>query len=159
MRCANRGETRDPRLALPLQAELDMSKAIPTIQKYMTTVPHSIGIEQPLSVAAAMMTEHHIRHLPVLHGGALKGILTDRDLRLIQSFPNIDLEEVKVEEAMTEQPFAVSPDAPLDEVTSEMAEKRYGCAVVVQNHKVVGIFTTVDACQALSDLLHSRLRS
>jgi acetoin utilization protein AcuB len=136
-----------------------MTKAIPAIQKYMTTVPHSIGIEQPLGVAAAMMAEYHIRHLPVLHGGQLKGILTDRDLRLIQSFPDVDLEKATVEEAMTEEPFTVSPEAPLDEVVSEMAEKRYGCAVVVQNHKVVGIFTTVDVCQALAELLHSRLRS
>ena len=78
---------------------------------------------------------------------------------MIQSFPNVDLERMTVEEAMTDEPYAVSPDAPLDEVTSEMAEKRYGCTVVVQNQKVVGIFTTVDACQALSELLHSRLRS
>jgi len=138
---------------------MDMTKAIPAIQKYMTTVPHSIGIEQSLGVAARMMAEYHIRHLPVLHGGQLKGILTDRDLRLIQSFPDVDLEIATVEEAMTEEPFTVSPDAPLDDVVSEMAEKRYGSAVVVQNHKVVGIFTTVDACQALAELLHSRLRS
>ena len=134
-----------------------MTKAIPTIQKYMTTVPHSIGIEQTLRVAAALMAEHHIRHLPVLHGGTLRGILTDRDLKLIQSLQGVDLDETSVEEAMTEEPYAVLPDTPLDEVVSEMAEKRYGCAVVVQNHKVVGIFTTVDVCHALSELLHSRL--
>jgi uncharacterized protein YjaG (DUF416 family) len=39
-----------------------------------------------------------------------------------------------------------------------MAEKKYGSAVVISNHKVVGIFTTVDACAALADLLHSRLK-
>src|SRR5690606_35431334 len=109
------------------------------------------GIEQPLRAADAIMNEHRIRHLPVLHGGALRGVLTDRDLRLVESFPDVDLDRMTVEEAMTAEPFAVSPDAPLDEVTSEMAEKRYGCAVVVQNHNVVGIFTTVDACQALTD--------
>jgi acetoin utilization protein AcuB len=136
-----------------------MTKAIPTIQKYMTTVPHSVGVEQTLRVASALMTEHGIRHLPVLHGGALRGILSDRDLKLIQSLPGVDLDETSVEEAMTEEPYTVLPDAPLDEVVSEMAEKRYGCAVVVQNHKVVGIFTTVDVCHALSELLHSRLRS
>jgi acetoin utilization protein AcuB len=125
----------------------------------MTTVPHSIGLEQTLSMASAMMAEHHIRHLPVLQGGTLLGILTDRDVKLIQSLAGVDAERTTVEEAMTEQPFTVSPDAQLDEVVSEMAEKRYGCAVVVQNHRVVGIFTAVDACQALSELLRSRLRN
>jgi uncharacterized protein YjaG (DUF416 family) len=38
-----------------------------------------------------------------------------------------------------------------------MASKKYGSAVVEQNHKIVGIITTVDICQALADLLHSRL--
>jgi uncharacterized protein YjaG (DUF416 family) len=38
-----------------------------------------------------------------------------------------------------------------------MAEKKLGSAVIVHNWKVVGIFTTVDACQALSELLQTRL--
>jgi acetoin utilization protein AcuB len=53
---------------------------------------------------------------------------------------------------MTDQPYTVGPGTPLDEVVSTMAEKKFGSAVVVQNNKIVGIFTTVDACQALSDL-------
>lgn len=134
-----------------------MSKPIPTIQKYMTTVPLSIGDEQTLDKAASIMKEHRIRHLPVLRGGKLLGILTDRDLRLIESFEGVDPTVVTVAEAMTEEPYAVDPDTPLDVVTAEMAEMKYGSAVVVQNHKVVGIFTTVDACMALSELLRTRL--
>ena len=134
-----------------------MSKPIPSIQKYMTTTPHSIGSEQTIAKAASMMSQHHIRHLPVLHGGHLLGILTDRDIKLIESFKDVDVTKVSVEEAMTEQPYTVSPDAPLDEVVQTMAEKKLGSAVIVQNHKVVGIFTTVDACQALAELLNTRL--
>jgi acetoin utilization protein AcuB len=134
-----------------------MSKPIPTIQKYMTTTPHSIGSEQTIAKASAVMSEHHIRHLPVLHGGRLLGILTDRDIKLIESFRDVQSEKVSVQEAMTEQPYTVDPETPLDQVVQTMAEKKYGSAVVVQNHKVVGIFTTVDACQALADLLQTRL--
>jgi acetoin utilization protein AcuB len=39
-----------------------------------------------------------------------------------------------------------------------MAEHKYGSAIVVQNGQVVGVFTTVDACRALSELLGTRLR-
>ncbi|MEO8179327.1 MAG: CBS domain-containing protein [Deltaproteobacteria bacterium] len=134
-----------------------MSKPIPTIQKYMTTTPHTIGSDQTIAKAAAIMTEHHIRHLPVLRGGQLMGVLSDRDVKLIESFRDVDATKTSVEEAMTDQPYTVGPDTPLDEVVSTMAEKKYGSAVVVQNNKVVGIFTTVDACQALSDLLQTRL--
>lgn len=134
-----------------------MSKPIPTIQKYMTTVPHSVGNEQTLATAARMMTEHGIRHLPVLKGGKLLGILTDRDIKVVAAFEDIDPAKIDVEEAMTELPYTVTPDTPLDEVTATMAEKKYGSAVVVQNNKVVGIFTTVDACEALTELLRTRL--
>jgi len=134
-----------------------MSKPIPTIQKYMTTTPHSIGSEQTIAKASAVMNEHHIRHLPVLHGGKLLGIITDRDVKLIETFRDVDATKLTVEEAMTERPYTVEPETPLDEVVQTMADKKYGSAVVVQNNKVVGIFTTVDACLALAELLNTRL--
>ena len=134
-----------------------MSKPIPTIQHHMTAAPHSVGSEQTIAKAASMMSEYHIRHLPVLHGGRLLGILTDRDIKLIESFRDVDATKVTVAEAMTEQPYTVNPDTPLDEVVQTMASKKYGSAVIVQNHKVVGIFTTVDACSTLAELLKTRL--
>ena len=134
-----------------------MSKPIPTIQKYMTTTPHTIGSDQTIAKASALMSEYRIRHLPVLRGGQLLGVLSDRDIKLIETFRDVDATKLQVEEAMTEQPYTVAPEMPLDEVVSTMAEKKYGSAVIVQNHKVVGIFTTVDACQALAELLNTRL--
>src|SRR5687767_5948785 len=121
-----------------------MSKPIPMIQKYMTTSPHSIGVDQTLAQAHAFLKEHQIRHLPVLSGGTLVGILTDRDLSLIESLRNVDPKQVTVEEAMTSSVYSVSPEAMLDEVVGTMSEKKYGSAVVMQNGKVVGMFTTVD---------------
>jgi acetoin utilization protein AcuB len=134
-----------------------MSKAIPTIQKFMTTAPHSIGADQTLAHAHAVMSEHKIRHLPVLVGGKIVGMVTDRDLRFIETMRDVDPAKVTVEDAMVTDVYAVSPDAPLDEVVGEMAAHKYGSAVVVQNHKVVGIFTTVDVCRAFAELLHTRL--
>jgi acetoin utilization protein AcuB len=134
-----------------------VSKPIPSIQKYMTTQPHTIGSDQSIAKAASLMSEFGIRHLPVLCGGRLLGVLSDRDVKLIESFRDVDAAKTNVEEAMTEQPYTVDPDTALDEVVRTMAEKKYGSAVVMQNHKVVGIFTTVDACRALAELLQTRL--
>jgi acetoin utilization protein AcuB len=134
-----------------------MTKPIPTIQKFMTTQPHSIGKEQTMAAAHVMMREYRIRHLPVLTGGKLVGVLSDRDLSLLETLKDVDPKEVLVEDAMTADPYAVEPDAPLDEVVSTMAEHKYGCAVVMQNNKLVGIFTTVDACRAFAEMLHGRL--
>lgn len=134
-----------------------MSKPIPTIQKYMTTAPHTIGLDQPMALAHRMMREHRIRHLPVLSEARIVGIISDRDLNLIETLRDVDPRVVTVEDAMTPNPYVVEPDVALDEVVSTMAAKRLGCAIVTQHNKVVGIFTTVDACQAFADLLRTRL--
>lgn len=133
-------------------------KSIPTIQKYMTTVPYTIGAEQTLEKAEKIMNEHRIRHLPVLEGGRLVGVLSDRDLKIVESFKDVDPRQVKVEEAYTPQPFLVSPQAQLGEVCAQMVLHKYGCVLVVDNHKLVGIFTWVDALRAFDELLTSRLK-
>ena len=95
-----------------------MSKSIPSVQKYMTTSPHTIGDDQPMSLAHAMMREHKIRHLPVLRGAKLVGLVSDRDLNMVGSLQDVDPRKVLVSEAMTQDPYLVSPDAALDEVVS-----------------------------------------
>ena len=134
-----------------------MTKPIPTIDKYMTTSPYAIGRDQPLAAAHALLKKHHIRHLPVLEGGELIGVLSERDLHLIESLAGVDPKRVTIEEAMSTSVYAVTPETKLDEVLSSMAENKYGCAVVIQNGHVVGVFTTVDVCAAFADLLRTRL--
>jgi acetoin utilization protein AcuB len=134
-----------------------MTKTIPHIKKYMTTDVQTIGDEQPMSVAHSMMRGQHIRHLPVLHQGKLVGVVSDRDLRLVETLRDVDPTKVTVSEAMTSDTYVVSPDAGLDEVVGMMAANKYGSAVVVDHGHVVGIFTTVDACSAFAELLSTRL--
>lgn len=134
-----------------------MSKAIPKLQKYMTTTPVTIGKGQTLAAAYKIMKEHRIRHLPVLDGGALLGILSDRDLHFVESLRDVDPEKVLVEDAMTPEVYTVSPDSGLDEVVGEMAQHKYGSAVVMHAGRVVGIFTAVDALSAFAELLQTRL--
>jgi len=133
-------------------------KAIPHIQKYMTYIPKSIGYDQSIAQASEFMRKLHLRHLPVLKGGKLVGILTDRDISLVMSFKDTDAEKMTVEEAYTPDPYFTSPDAPLNEVVAHMAEKKYGCALIVDNGKLVGIFTETDAYKALAELLETRLK-
>lgn len=134
-----------------------VSKPIPTIQKFMTTAPHTIGAEQTLSRAHDVMHEHSIRHLPVLEGGRLVGVVTDRDLKLVESLKDVDPKTLRVDEAMTTDVVSVAPDMTLDEVVTTMGSRKIGCVVVMQNQKVVGIFTTVDLCVAFAELLRTRL--
>ncbi|KHD87503.1 MAG: hypothetical protein OM95_14125 [Bdellovibrio sp. ArHS] len=133
-------------------------KAAPTIQKYMTTSPETIGAHQTLAKAEELMFAMKIRHLPVLDASRLVGILSDRDIKLVSSFKDVDPEKVRVSEAFSEDPYTVSPNASLAEVCAEMASKKFGSALVVDNGKLVGIFTWVDALTALTELLETRLK-
>jgi acetoin utilization protein AcuB len=123
------------------------------IRDYMSASPHTIGSEQPLSRAHEVMRENKVRHLPVLHGGQLAGMVTVRDLHLVETLKDVDPETVKVEEAMTPNPYVVSPTVSLKQVADEMAVRKLGSAIVVDAGKVVGVFTTVDALRALSEAL------
>ena len=135
-----------------------MTKAIPTIQKFMTTSPHTIGIDQTLSQAKNVMHELSIRHLPVLSGGALVGIISEHDINFMLSFKGVDLMHEKVSEAMTTDPVKVDAHSLLDGVCREMAEKKIGSVLVQDNNKLVGIFTWVDALKAMDELLKTRLK-
>lgn len=130
-----------------------MKRAIPTISMYMTITPHTARPSMSLDEAMKLMRERHIRHLPILDGGRLVGMLSEGDIRLLESAA--DAGPMTAEEAMVQDVYVVSPSTPLDEVAEKMASKKCGSAVVMQNQKLVGIFTVVDALFALSKLLQT----
>ena len=133
-----------------------MSSKLPTIEAYMTPSPICISIDRPLSEARAVMMQGDIRHLPVLHGDKLVGIVSDRDIAVIEGLREVDTQRCRVEDAMVPAPFTVGPDAPLREVVHEMERWRYGAAIIVRDGRVAGVFTTVDALHALADFLDAK---
>lgn len=122
------------------------------VGQFMTRIPHSIGLGQPLSLAHERMRNYGIRHLPVLDGGKLAGILSQRDALLVETLKDVDPASLPVEEAMSTDVFIVASDTSLKEAARAMVDHKYGCAVVVDGNHVVGIFTTVDALRALVDV-------
>jgi acetoin utilization protein AcuB len=120
----------------------------------MTPAPYTIGKEQPLSTARELMRHHGIRHLPVMHGGQLVGVLSDRDIDFALRVDKRDPESLSVEDAFTDSVYTVAEHTPLHQVASEMGSQRIGCAIVVDDReRLVGIFTAVDACTVLSQIL------
>lgn len=120
------------------------------ISSYMSKTPHTIGAEQTLSTAHELMRKHRIRHLPVLHGRKPVGIVSLRDLHLVETLSDVDPEKVPVEDAMTTDLYVVAPDKPLSEVAAEMVERKVGSALIMDDKKVVGVFTTTDALRVLA---------
>jgi len=124
----------------------------PLVSDYMTVEPHSVGLDQSLATALRRMQELKARHLPVLERGVLRGILSERDVALAQAF-GLDPNQLSVEEAMTAEPYTVTPGTPLGRVARAMADHKYGCAVVMEGQELRGIFTTTDALRALAETL------
>ena len=127
---------------------------MPGLSQYMTVQPWTIRRDATMSQAHQLMREHKIRHLPVLEAGKLVGIVSERDLHLIETLPGSDPDEVRVEEAMIVDVYAVGVDDPVDVVVEKMSLRKYGSAVVLDRRGgVKGIFTTVDALQAFAEVL------
>lgn len=135
-----------------------MSKAIPKISKYMTTTPHSIEANESVYRAMELMQQLKIRHLPVLKQSQLIGLISERDVKTLLTLTGsvASPKDILVGDICADLPYVTKPDALLNEVATEMAEKKFGSAIVVDNGKLVGIFTAVDACQALSDICQQR---
>jgi acetoin utilization protein AcuB len=137
------------------RAKVSSKARIVRVDQYMTEAPHSIGSDQPLALAHEMMRTHRIRHLPVLRAGKLVGVVSQRDLYFLETMREVDPAHVKVEEAMAQEAYAVATSAPLARVAKTMAANKYGCAVVMEDGEVVGIFTAVDGLRALATVLTS----
>jgi len=130
-----------------------MSERRRRVGEHMTATPVCVQLDADLEEAVKLMQEHRIRHLPVMDGDVLTGVVTDRDLSMIESLLPGEWERICVAEAMTPEPYTVQPDATLWEVAKHMAREKFGCAVVTDDRgAVVGLFTTTDALRVLADL-------
>ena len=130
----------------------------PKVSDFMTASPYLIGAEQPLARAHDIMRKNELRHLPVLHGGKLVGLVSRGDLHFVETMPDVNSEKVSVEEAMSRDVYGVDPDEPLLSVVREMTTRKLGSAVILDQGKVVGIFTVIDALRVLDKALEALQR-
>ena len=128
-------------------------RQFPTVGQYMSLTPYTTGCDRSISDAHQLMRAHQIRHLPVIDGGQVVGVVSERDLMLISSLPGVDATRVPVQEAMVEDVFVVPPEAPIAEVVETMIRRKLGSALVGTDTHIAGVFTTIDALLALHELL------
>lgn len=121
-----------------------------TVRDFISPSPQTISRDITLSEANQLMSDLKIRHLPVVEGGKIIGIVSDRDLRLMVSMNGTDLNKFLVDDVMIREPYQVGPSTSLSEVVNTMAERKLGSALVIENDSIIGIFTTIDALKVLS---------
>ena len=119
------------------------------ISRFMAREPYSVKSTDNLERARTLMDRHSIRHLPVIDGDKLLGILLGRDLAILESIPGMKPAHVEVARVMV--PALSVPDTmPIDDALELMTKQRADCVVVRDNVGVIGIFTSTDAVIAVA---------
>lgn len=118
------------------------------VANFMTFNPTCLQADATISDAHRMMGLVGCRHLPVLEGERLVGIVTQKGLYRLETVANIDRAHDPVTDAM-DILLVVESGAPIGQVAAKMVERKVRAAIVVEQRKVVGIFTTTDALRAL----------
>jgi CBS domain-containing protein len=128
---------------------------IPKVASVMTPFPYSIELDDSVRHARTLMVEHRFRHLPVMHGRALVGVLSDRDIKRALN-PALGLppeEELFVRDVYVSDPYVVDSRTPLDDVLDYMSAHQVGSALITMHGRLAGIFTATDACRLYCDHL------
>lgn len=132
------------------------------ISEWMTTVPITVSPATPVSEARELMHRKQIRHLLVLEGERLVGIITDRDIKLNLPSPatslsvwevNYLLTRLTVGEVMTKHVITTGPERPVAEAVRLMLVHKIGALPVTEEGRVVGIITETDLLRAFAKML------
>ncbi len=119
------------------------------IRRWMTKHPAVIGSSETLAEARRKMDKGNYRRLPVMEGGEMVGIITDRDLRQQAG----QLEHTRVDAVMAKPVITVTPDMLLDQAAHLFVKHKVGGLPVVEGGKLVGIITAIDMLRAFAKVL------
>jgi acetoin utilization protein AcuB len=120
------------------------------LREIMTTPVLKLGAGEPASDALAWMRDAGVRHVPVVLGKDLVGIVSDRDLG--GPYGGALRKSRTVGDLMRREPFIASPDLRLGEAAALMRRYRIGCLPVMEGGELVGIVTRSDLLAALAHL-------
>lgn len=121
------------------------------VRDIMSSPAVAVPPEATLEDCYRMMQEKRIRHLLVVDGKRLVGVITDRDLRLATSTlaPSPFPADSRVSSVMSRPPLTADPSDPVEDAARTMRERKIGCLPVVEGEKVVGIVTGLDLLDAI----------
>ncbi|APY07927.1 CBS domain-containing protein [Winogradskyella sp. J14-2] len=136
---------------------------IPPISEIMSTNIIALNRDDDLETAEILFKRHKIRHIPVVNGEVIIGMLSYSDLLRISFADAVyDTEEevdtlvynmFTIDQVMVKNVVTVSPTATIKDVAKILAEKEFHALPIVDNGNLVGIVTTTDLINYLLEQL------
>ncbi len=130
-----------------------MKKRTP-ISEIMTKTVITLNYTDELETAEKRFKKNKIRHIPVVSGKEIKGMLSYTDLLRISFADAVDEEDDSVdtvvynmftiEQVMAKNLVSVPSTTTIKEVAEILATKEFHALPVVDDNKLVGIVTTTD---------------
>jgi len=132
------------------------------VKSKMTSNPYTISPDATIAEALELMRHKGIRKLPVVKGGELVGIVTEREMLEVSPSKattlsvfevNYLLGKTKVSQAMTKDLITISADALLEEAALLMRDNDISTLPVLDGEKLCGIITETDIFNAFIELM------
>jgi len=123
------------------------------VRDIMETKLVTISANERLSMVEDIMTLGRVRHMPVVQGGRLVGVVSERDLlraslSVLSEHRDTErrafLHVVEIARVMSAPPIVIGPDASIEEAALLMADKKIGCLPVVVGDRLIGLVTETD---------------
>ena len=132
------------------------------VRDFMTTDLTTLGEDEVLVDATLIFARGGVRHIPILNGRKLVGIVTERDLKhytpsILSGIPAEDynrlMSTTSLSKIMTRDPITIEPGKSIYEAAKLLYDHRIGCLPVIEEGELRGIITTTDILNLFIQLL------
>ncbi|GGE19465.1 CBS domain-containing protein YhcV [Marinithermofilum abyssi] len=103
----------------------------------------SVSPQDNVYQAATLMKQHNVGMIPVVENGALRGVITDRDV-VLRSVATKQPNSMSVSDVMTNNVITGTPEMSVNEASQLMAQNQIRRLPVVENNQLVGIVSLGD---------------
>lgn len=122
---------------------------MPEVRDFMIKDALTIESTQSVLEAAVLMTEKGEGSIVIIEGGAVKGIVTERDLLFKVTSKHMDPAELKVAEIMSSPLISIDPEASIREATKIMIDNKIRRLAVIKDDALVGMISVWNVTQSI----------
>ena len=134
-----------------------MKKIELPIEEFTSPIDFTLAPSDKLEEVISKVEGIGYRHYPVLDKGDVVGMLSQRDLAVYQG-ASAGKDNLCVSDVMSEDVLSVIKGSSMEETVFLMSERKVGSAIVTENNgEPYGIFTSIDALNALVEILRGEV--